>query len=136
MFTSANAEKINTSLSVQTGITAEFGKNAAKIVGDIASSKMKPIVDANNYQTLRTQQQNGETLSAADQFQLAILEKDGMTDTKAISNLADPTLQQDFENWKEGGIYRVGLHVIAGAMGGGVNGAIGAGASALGIVNK
>ena len=92
---------------------------------------MKPIVDANNYRTLKDQQRADEALSAAEQFQLAVLEKGGMTDAIAQSNLANPEMKQDYENWKEGGVYRVGLHVIAGAMGGGVNGAIGAGASAL-----
>ena len=130
VFTQADAEKINKNLSVQTGITNDFGKNAAKIVGDIAASKMKPIVDAKAYQAIRAKELDGEALSPAEQFQLAVLEKDGMTDAQAISNLADPQLQQDYDNWQEGGIYRVGLHVIAGAMGGGVNGAIGAGASA------
>ena len=130
MFTEADAEKVNKSLSVQTGITAAFGKNAAKIVGDIAASKMKPIVDAKNYQAIKDKQQNSEALSPAEQFQLVTLESAGMTEAKAMSDPANPELQQDYENWKEGGVYRVGLHVIAGAMAGGVNGAIGAGASA------
>ncbi len=130
VFTTEDADTINTSLSVQTGITSEFGKNAAKIVGDIAASKMKPYQDAKAYQDIKDKQDSGEALSPAEQFQLAVLEQGGMTDAIAQSNLANPELQQGYENWKEGGVYRVGLHVIAGAMGGGVNGAIGAGVSA------
>ena len=129
-FTEADAEKINQSLSAQTGITAAFGQNAAKIVGDIAARQMKPIDDAKAYQAIRAKELNGEALSSAEEFQLAILEKGGMTDAIAQSNLTNPDLLQDYENWKEGGVYRIALHTIAGAMGGGVNGAIGAGASA------
>ena len=129
VFTEADAEKVNKGLSVQTGITVAFGQNAAKAVGDIAARQMKPIVDAKAYQDIKDKQQAGEALSPAEQFQLARLEQGGMTDSIAQSNLANPDLLQYHENWKEGGAYRVGLHVIAGAMGGGVNGAIGAGAS-------
>ena len=81
---------------MQTGITAEFGKNAAKIVGDIASHQMKPIVDAKAYQDIKTKQLNGEALSPSEEFQLAILEKDGMTDAIARSNLANRDLLQDY----------------------------------------
>ena len=80
VFTEADAEKVNTSLSVQTGITAEFGKNAAKVVGDIAAYHIKPIADARAYEAIKNKQENGEALSLAEEFQLATLEQDGMTD--------------------------------------------------------
>jgi filamentous hemagglutinin len=55
--------------------------------------------------------------------------------TKQIEKETDPAkkaeLQGEAQNWAEGGSYRTALHAAAGALGGGVSGALGATASAL-----
>ena len=108
VFTQADVEKINKSLSTQTAITGEFGKNSAKFVGDTAGKKQKELTDQ---------------ASAA----------------KAAGNSAEAErLTAEAGLWAEGGAYRVSMHLVAGAMGGGINGAAGAAASAAsaGVMDK
>ena len=108
VFTQQDAEKINKSLSVQASVTADFGKNSAKFVGDVAGKKQKELTDA---------------AAAAD---------------KAGNKAEADRLTAEASLWSEGGAYRVSMHLVAGAMGGGINGAAGAAASAAsaGVLNK
>jgi filamentous hemagglutinin len=101
VFTQQDADKINKSLSVQTAVTADFGKNSAKFVGDVAGSKQKELTEA---------------AAAAD---------------KAGNKAEADRLTVEASLWSEGGAYRVSMHLIAGAMGGGANGAAGAATSAI-----
>lgn len=108
VFTQQDAEKINKSLSVQASVTADFGKNSAKFVGDVAGKKQKELTDA---------------AAAAD---------------KAGNKAEADRLTAEASLWSEGGAYRVSMHMVAGAMGGGVNGAAGAAASSAsaGVMDK
>ena len=108
VFTQADVEKINKSLSTQTAITSEFGKNSAKFVGDTAGKKQKELTDQASAAKAAGQADEASRLTAE-----ALL-------------------------WAEGGAYRVSMHLVAGAMGGGVNGAAGAAASAstAGVMDK
>ena len=108
VFTQADVEKINKSLSVQTSVTADFGRNSARFVGDTAGSQQKELTDQ----------------AAA---------------ARAAGNSAEADrLSAEAGLWAEGGAYRVTLHLVAGAMGGGVNGAAGAAASSAsaGVMDK
>jgi filamentous hemagglutinin len=89
-------------------VTADFGKNSAKFVGDTAGKKEKDLND-----------QAAKAKAAGNSEEAARL-------------TAEASL------WSEGGAYRIAMHVVAGAMGGGVNGAAGAGASAAsaGVMNQ
>jgi filamentous hemagglutinin len=101
VFTQADVDKINKSLAVQTNVTGEFGKNAAKFVGDTAGKKQKELTDQ-------------------------------ATQARAAGNTVEADrLTREAGLWAEGGAYRVAMHIVAGAMGGGINGAAGAAASSL-----
>ena len=117
---------------VQAGaqITASFGASAAKAVGDYAASKTKPITDANAYQDLTRAQTAGATLTVADTNYLNQLIKDGMTADSARATLADPQANADYQNWKEGGNYRIATQAAVGGLTtGSLGGALGAGAT-------
>jgi filamentous hemagglutinin len=101
VFTQADVDKINKSLATQTAITGEFGKNAAKFVGDTAGKKQQE------------------------------LEKQAKDARQAGNTDEANRLSAEAGLWAEGGAYRVAMHIVAGAMGGGVNGAAGAAASSL-----
>ena len=108
VFTQADVEKINKSLAVQSSITADFGRNSARFVGDTAGSQQKELTDQ----------------AAA---------------ARAAGNSAEADrLSAEAGMWAEGGAYRVAMHLVAGAMGGGVNGAAGATASSAsaGVMDK
>jgi filamentous hemagglutinin len=107
-----DADKVNKSLTVQTGITAQFGQNASKAVGDYGSSKLKEA------QSLRDQ---------AAQLQASGNEQD---QAQAQSLL---TQANNIEAaWKEGGTARVAAHAIVGGLtGGNLSAALSAGASAI-----
>jgi filamentous hemagglutinin len=108
VFTQADVDKINKSLSTQTAITGEFGKNAAKFVGDTAGKKQ---------QELEKQAKDARPAGNTDEAN---------------------RLSAEAGLWAEGGAYRVAMHIVAGAMGGGVNGAAGAAASSAtaGVLNN
>jgi filamentous hemagglutinin len=100
-----DASKVTAEVNAQVQITQAFSQAAPKAVGDYASGKLK---EAN---ALREQAAN-ETDPAK---QAELLQQ------------AD-TLE---EAWKEGGSARVALHTAVGALGGGLEGALGAGTTAI-----
>jgi hypothetical protein len=91
------------------------------------------VEDARAYLDLTARQEAGDSLSPAEQRQLADLGKKGYSADKANAALSDPQTLQDYEDWKEGGASRVGAHVVVGALGGGLGGALGAGVSAAAV---
>jgi filamentous hemagglutinin len=108
---STDADKVNKSLTVQTGITAQFGQNASKAVGDYGSSKLKEA------QSLRDQ---AAKLQASGNEQDQAQAQSLLTQAGSIEAA-----------WKEGGTARVAAHAIVGGLtGGNLSGALGAGVSA------
>jgi hypothetical protein len=126
-----DANKVQKDIDAQVQITQTFTREAPKAVATFAQTKTKPIDDAEKYRDLATLRARGE-LNADQAEALAKLEHDGLTPEKAQATLNDPQAKQDYENWKEGGAYRVALHTLSGALVGGVQGAIGAGGVATG----
>lgn len=99
-----DANKVTAEVNAQMQITQAFSQAAPKAVGDYASGKLQEA------QKLRDQ-------------------ADKETDPGKQAALNDQASALE-SNWKEGGTARVALHTIVGALGGGVEGAIGAGVSA------
>jgi hypothetical protein len=128
VFTQQDADKINKSLSVQTSVTATFGQNASKAIGDLGASKTAPIDKAKDYQALKDKESAG-SLSPAEQTRLASMEQNGYTPDRAQAALNNPQNQADYANWKEGGPARVAAHTIVGGLTGGTNGVLGAATS-------
>ena len=108
-------------------IAGAFGSSAAKTIGTYADSKTKPYVDAANYAQLKAVESSGQTLTDGQAQAVASYEKAGLTPDKAAATLNDPNTRADYDNWKEGGAYRVAAHTGAGLLAGGIEGAIGAG---------
>jgi filamentous hemagglutinin len=99
-----DATRLQRDVNAQVLITSEFGKAAAKEIGDYAKTQM------NRVEALR---------------ETAKLEKD---EGRKQALLAEA---QEIEgNWKEGGTLRVAAHAATGALSGGLLGALGAGTSA------
>jgi hypothetical protein len=121
-----DASKTRDEVGAQVAITSEFGKQASKAVGDYAATKLAPIDNANTYKYLKGKT---EPLSEIEQKALARMEAGGYTLDSANAALADPQNKVAYENWKEGGTYRVALHTVVGGLGGGVGGAAGAATS-------
>ena len=109
-------------LGSQTQITQAFGQEAPKAVGDYAKEKTKPYEYA---QMVEGQLTDALTKTTDPEQRQAIL-----------SNLAKVQAykqqhEQDYNNWKEGGAYRVAAHTAIGALGGGtVQSALTAGGTA------
>ena len=130
-------------LAAQAGLNAQivqaFGAEASKQVGDYAASKTKPHDDAALYLALKGEQNSGQLTDPRLQKQLSDLEASGMTPQSAQQTLNDPQVQADYDNWKEGGAYRVAAHAVVGGITGdasglgAVQGAAGAGASQAAI---
>ena len=114
--------KIMQQLGSQTQITQAFGQEAPKAIGDYAKEKTKPYEYA---QMVEGQLTDALTKTTDPEQRQAIL-----------SNLAKVQAykqqhEQDYNNWKEGGAYRVAAHTAIGALGGGtVQSALTAGGTA------
>lgn len=121
--------RVSQEVGAQVAITSAFGQQAAKAVGDYGQSKTKPIDDAHTRQQLDALAAQGQ-LTADGQKALDALTKQGMTSAQAQANLSNPALLADYDNWKEGGAYRVAAHTVMGALGGGAAGATAAGVTA------
>lgn len=121
--------RVSQEVGAQVAITSAFGQQAAKAVGDFGQSKTKPIDDARTRQQLDALAAQGQ-LTADGQKALDALTKQGMTSAQAQANLSNPALLADYDNWKEGGAYRVAAHTVMGALGGGAAGATAAGVTA------
>jgi filamentous hemagglutinin len=123
-------DKVSKDVNAQVAITSTFGQQAAKAVGDHGQAKMKPIVDASLRQDLDKKLSSNVPLSQGEEDALAGLNREGMTPSQAAANLSNPQLKQDYDNWKEGGSYRVAAHLTMGAIGGGTAGALAGGGAA------
>ena len=96
-------DKVRADIHAQIAITAEFGKAAAKGIGQYASQKQTQA----QYKALLAQQS-----------------PDGELEGKTAQQW-----QQEADNWAEGGLWRTALHTAAGAMSGDLPGALGAAAA-------
>ncbi|TAK99768.1 MAG: hypothetical protein EPO09_00620 [Aquabacterium sp.] len=121
--------RVSQEVGAQVAITSAFGQQAAKAVGDFGQSKTKPVDDARTRQQLDALAAQGQ-LTPDGQKMLDALTKQGMTSAQAQANLSNPALLADYDNWKEGGAYRVAAHTVMGALGGGAAGATAAGVTA------
>ncbi|MDP9603329.1 UNVERIFIED_ORG: filamentous hemagglutinin [Variovorax paradoxus] len=102
-----NTQTIIKDVQAQAQLSAQFGQNASKAVGDYANGKLK---------------------EANDLYNLAAAETDPAKKA-ALYSQADQ-LEND---WKEGGAYRIAAHAAVGGLTGGAGGAAGAAASSIAI---
>ena len=102
-------------------ITQAFSREVPKAVAGYADSQTRPYTTAANARDAARAQLETES-DPARRMQLE------QNVARAEQAMADN--RQAYDNWKEGGSYRVALHTAAGALGGGINGAMGAAASA------
>jgi filamentous hemagglutinin len=100
-----DANKVTAEVNAQVQITQAFSQVAPKAVGDYASGKLNEAIALH-------QQADKETDPAK---------------RDALNQQADALN----EAWKEGGSARVALHTAVGALGGGLEGALGAGTTAI-----
>lgn len=128
-----DGQKLQEQVTAGASVIGQFGSSASKLVGDYAKSKTAPLEDARRYEQLQERQANGENLNENDTTWLSNMNRVGYTveQAKAVQN--DPAVLVDYENWKEGGQYRVAAHAAVGAMSGNVQGALGAAASAAAV---
>ncbi|MET3391088.1 filamentous hemagglutinin [Variovorax sp. 1140] len=102
-----NTQTIIKDVQAQAQLSAQFGQNASKAVGDYANGKLK---------------------EANDLYNLAAAETDPAKKA-ALYSQADQ-LEND---WQEGGAYRIAAHAAVGGLMGGAGGAAGAAASSIAI---
>lgn len=117
-----DAAKVQREISAQMQITQAFGKEASKAIGTYAKTQL-------------AQAETKQTEGLIKQRQADKARSDGrLEDADALETQADAALQQAADlrgQWGETGTARVGLHTLAGLLGGGVGGAAGAAASTL-----
>ena len=104
-----DANKVTDEVNAQVQITQTFSRLAPKAVGDYATIKLNEAKDK-----LAQARDMNNGLSDTERSQL-------VTDAKSLN-----------DNWGESGTARVALHMAVGALTGGVDGAMGAGAAAVG----
>ena len=110
-------------LGSQTQITQAFGQEAPKAVGDYAKEKTKPY----EYAQMVEGQLNDALTKTTDPEQRQVILND-LAKVQAYKQQHE----QDYNNWKEGGAYRVAAHTAIGALGGGtVQSALTAGGTAV-----
>ncbi|MDQ0590732.1 hemagglutinin repeat-containing protein [Variovorax paradoxus] len=102
-----NTQTIIKDVQAQAQLSAQFGQNASKAVGEYANGKMK---------------------EASDLYDRAAGEAD--PEKKAALYAQADQLEN---NWKEGGAYRIAAHAAVGGLTGGAGGAAGAAASSIAI---
>ena len=122
-----DAGKVQRELNAQTRITKTFSQAAPRAIAEFANTQTRPVEEAQEYERLQGKEKSGEKLTADESRKMADLEERGMTAERARANLSDSKALENYENWKEGGLYRVAAHTVAGALSGGVNGALGGG---------
>ena len=103
-------EQVQRELNAQIQITQAFSQVAPKAVGDYATSKLK---------------------EAANMFIRANDPNNGLTDEQRLQLVNEANELNTA--WKDGGYARVALHAVVGGLTGNLEGAIGAGASAITI---
>jgi hypothetical protein len=128
-----DGQKLQEQVTAGASVIAQFGSTASKLVGDYASSKTKPLEDARKYEELQQRQANGESISEKDATWIAKMDQAGYSIEQAKAIQSNPEVLRDYEDWKEGGQYRVAAHAAVGALSGNLQGALGAAASAAAV---
>jgi hypothetical protein len=137
-----------TGSSVTVGIGSELassGAGAGRATGNANSTTEAAITGVAGNKTARTGDFeaglqpifNLEAVKLDVATQIEITKKFGQNAGKAVGDFAAEQLkkaqdsgdQAEIDKWKEGGISRVALHTLVGALGGGVGGAVGAATS-------
>jgi Hemagglutinin repeat len=137
-----------TGSSVTIGIGSELassGAGAGKATGNANSTTEAAITGVAGNKTARTGDKeaglqpifNLEAVKLDVATQIEITKKFGQNASKAVGDFAAEQLkkaqdsgdQAEIDKWKEGGISRVALHTLVGALGGGLKGAVGAATS-------
>lgn len=113
-----------------------IGQVAAGIIGDLSTAMQKPKLDAELRQYLDAKQADGKPLTNADRYDLARLDKEGMTADKAAQTLNDPAVLANFDNWKDGSANKVILHGLAGVITAKVGGGSAFTGAASGAINE
>ncbi|HEY6018972.1 MAG TPA: hemagglutinin repeat-containing protein [Candidatus Paceibacterota bacterium] len=103
-----DAARVSEEINAQVQITQSFSQQATKAIGDYAQHKLE---------------------EAKQKFAKANDPNNGLSNDQRAQLLADA--QSLNASWGETGASRLGLHVLAGALGGGVDGAAGAGVAGL-----
>lgn len=98
-------DKVKADIDAQIAITAEFGKQASKAVGDYAQTKL------NEAAALRDQANNEPNEDRKNALKAQAIELE--------------------DNWGNSGVLRVALHTVIGGLTGGAGGAVGAAAGTL-----
>lgn len=124
-----NGQQLMQDVQAQVTITQKALPQLANEIGNYATTKTKPVDDAQTYLDIKSRADKGEA-GKTELAWLAKMETAGYSADKANATLSDPQAQADYANWKEGGAARVAAHAALGALGGGLSGAIGAGTSA------
>jgi filamentous hemagglutinin len=117
-----NTQTIVKDVQAQAQLTQQFNQNASREIGTYAGNQTRKYETAQA--TVKTAQDVLNDPAASDQAKSA-----AQTQLNAARQTM-ATEQTTYDHWKEGGDYRVALHTAAGALGGGVARALGAGASA------
>ena len=103
-------DKVNAEIGAQVQITQEYGKEIPKVIGDYAKEKTKRY----EYAQMVEGQLNDKLNSTTDPVQRQLILED-LQKVEAFKQAHE----QDYNNWKEGGAYRVMAHTAAGALGSG-----------------
>jgi filamentous hemagglutinin len=128
-----DGQKLQEQVTAGASVVAQFGATASKLVGDYASSKTKPLEDARNYEDYKERQANGEDIGKVAEAWVAKMDQGGYSIEQAKAVQSNPEVLSDYENWKEGGQYRVAAHAAVGGLSGNLQGALGAAASAAAV---
>ncbi|SCX73130.1 hemagglutinin repeat-containing protein [Variovorax sp. EL159] len=118
-----NTQDIIKNVQAQAAITQEFNASAAKAVGAYADQQTRRYEFASDQAGIAQQVLNDPN-ATPEQRQQAQQVLDG-------ANSIMSTEQGNYDTWKEGGVGRMVAHTIVGALGGGVDGALGAATTAL-----
>jgi hypothetical protein len=124
-----NGQALLTDVQAQSQVMQTALPQIANEIGNYAVSRTQPLDEANTYLAVKDRADKG-LAGKTELAWLAQMEGKGYTAARANATLADPQAQSDYANWKEGGAARVAAHAALGALAGGVQGALGAGASA------
>lgn len=128
-----DGQKLQEQVTAATSVIAQFGSTASKLVGDYAATKTKPMEDARQYEEYTRRQESGEQLKEHESKWLAQMNDSGYSLEEAKALQANLEAQKDYDNWKEGGPYRVATHAAVGGLTGNLQGALGAAASAAAV---
>lgn len=118
-----NTQDIIKNVQAQAALTQEFNTNASKAVGAYADQQTRKYEFASDQAGIAQKILNDPN-ATAEQRQQAQQVLDG-------ANTIMSAEQGNYDTWKEGGVGRVVAHTIVGALGGGIDGALGASTSAL-----